>query len=66
MKIINVPTGKIILGEYQGRQFECLSLGDYGKDKNVKADFLGNIKEIEGVPNDATTWATHWIVFFKN
>jgi len=63
MKIINVPTGKIILGEYQGRQFECLSLGDYGKDKNVKADFLGNTKEIDGVPNgEIMPLSEKWVI----
>lgn len=30
-------------------QWECLWVGDYGKDKNVKANFLGLTTEINGV-----------------
>lgn len=47
--IIEVPTGHIItLDGGQGR-LECLSLGDYGKANNIKADFLGFTDEINGV-----------------
>jgi len=51
MKInIKVPTGNIctLIGEH-GKELEFLSIGDYGKEKNVKADFLGLTKEINGV-----------------
>lgn len=48
----NVPTGDILIVEGDpGKKLECLSLGDYGKDKNIKADFLGYCNEINGVPN---------------
>jgi 23S rRNA (adenine2503-C2)-methyltransferase len=54
MKIINVPTGKIgILNGERGMPIEFLSLGDYGKEKNVKADFLGLRNEVESVPNES-------------
>lgn len=47
---IKVPTGNILIidGE-KGRKLECLSIGDYGKEKNIKADFLGLSEEINGV-----------------
>lgn len=63
MKTIQVPTGKIIIGEYQGRKYECLSLGDYGKAQNIKADFLGNTKEIDGVPNgEIIPLSEKWVI----
>jgi 23S rRNA (adenine2503-C2)-methyltransferase len=50
MKRYDVPTGTIlqIMGE-RGKLLECLSLGDYGKSKNIKADFLGFTDKIECV-----------------
>lgn len=52
MKVYNVPTGNIcIVDGEMGRPLECLSIGDYGKEKNLKADFLGLEKEINGVPH---------------
>lgn len=51
MKIIDVPTGKIIIIEGENGFLECLSIGDYGKEKNIKADFLGLSREIKGVPH---------------
>ena len=32
-------------------QLEFLTVGDYGKENNIKADFLGLSKEINGVEN---------------
>lgn len=46
-----LPTGYLIVGNYSKGQLETLSIGDYGKAVNVKADFLGYSKEINGVPN---------------
>lgn len=46
-----LPTGYLIVGNYTRGQLETLSIGDYGKAVNVKADFLGYSKEINGVPN---------------
>lgn len=50
LKNIKVPTGNILIvhGE-KGRELECLSIGDYGKQANIKADFLGLTEEINGV-----------------
>lgn len=46
-----IPTGYLFVDEYSKGKLETLSIGDYGKHKNVKADFLGYEDEIEGVPN---------------
>lgn len=52
MKTINVPTGKIGIIEGEKRKpIEFLALGDYGREKNVKADFLGLTNDIDSVPN---------------
>jgi 23S rRNA (adenine2503-C2)-methyltransferase len=53
MKIIRniqVPTGNICIAEGEKGKLEFLSLGDYGKEKNVKANFLGLSEDINGVP----------------
>ena len=52
MKIIQnvrVPTGNILVVEAEKGKLECLSLGDYGKDVNLKADCLGLERDIEKV-----------------
>lgn len=49
-----VPTGNIcIMQGSKGKPLEFLSIGDYGKEKNIKADFMGLTKEINGVPHGA-------------
>ena len=50
-KTFPIPTGYLFIGDYDNGQLETLSIGDYGKPYNVKADFLGYYDEIEGVPN---------------
>jgi len=51
-KILEVPTGHILIVEGEKRKpLELLSIGDYGKKNNLKADFLGLTKEIKGVPH---------------
>lgn len=47
MKVIRqleVPTGTILVVQSSRGLLECLSLGDYGRAHNVKADFLGHTK----------------------
>ena len=39
-RILEVPTGHILVVEGERGKLECLSIGDYGKDVNLKADFL--------------------------
>lgn len=46
-----IPTGYLFTGDYDKGQLETLSIGDYGKRHNVKADFLGYTSQIAGVPN---------------
>lgn len=41
LKNITVPTGNIVCVEAQNGQLEYVSVGDYGKDVNLKADFMG-------------------------
>jgi len=50
-KKFTIPRGNLLPGNYSKGELETLSIGDYGKAFNVKADFLGYRKEIEGVPN---------------
>jgi len=49
LKNIKVPTGNILVIEGDKGKLECLSLGDYGKDVNLKADFMGLTREIHKV-----------------
>lgn len=51
MELHKLPTGYLFVDEYENGKLETLSIGDYGKDKNVKAEFLGFNKEINGVAN---------------
>lgn len=49
---LDVPTGRIITACGKDRKpFEFLFVGDYGKNANIKADFLGITRELNGVPN---------------
>lgn len=51
MRIIEVPTGKILINDFEKGKLEFLSIGDYGQEKNIKADFLGFSDDLNGVPN---------------
>ena len=46
-----LPTGYLIVNDYSKGKLETLSIGDYGKAVNVKADFLGFTAPINGVPD---------------
>ncbi len=60
---IPIPTGYLFVGDYSKGKLETLSIGDYGKSRNVKADFLGYDKEVEGVPNGSCMPLTEkWVV----
>lgn len=41
LKQIKVPTGDILIVQGELGKLEMLSIGDYGKDVNLKADFMG-------------------------
>lgn len=49
LRRINVPTGDILIVEGDHGKLECLSIGDYGKDVNLKADFMGLTRVPENV-----------------
>lgn len=49
VKNIEVPTGNILIVDGEKGKLECLSIGDYGKEVNLKADFMGLNREIEQV-----------------
>jgi len=63
LRNIKVPTGNILVVKGLKGNLECLSLGDYGRDKNVKASFLGLDTDIQGVPNgDIMPLSEKWVV----
>ncbi len=49
LRNISVPTGNILVVQGEHGKLEMLSLGDYGKDVNVKCDCMGLTREIEKV-----------------
>lgn len=59
MKITNTHTGKIYSDEQ--RKLEFLTVGDYGKVNNIKADFLGYNKEINGVVHSDVDLSQKWV-----
>ena len=63
-KNLQVPTGNIFIAKGdKNKSLEFLSIGDYGKFKNVKADFLGLTSDIEGVPNGTIMPLTEkWVI----
>lgn len=63
VKKIEVPTGEIYVAQGEKGYLEFLTVGDYGKDANIKADFLGITRELNGVPNGETMPLTEkWVV----
>ena len=59
MKIIKTHTGKIYVDDE--RKLEFLTVGDYGKENNIKAEFLGLHKEINGVKNIDVDLTEKWV-----
>lgn len=63
MEKIKIPTGYIVIDEYEKGKLETLSIGDYGKHRNVKADFLGYTKPINGVANgEILPLSEKWVI----
>lgn len=58
-KVIPTHTGKIYYDPLLGLEF--LTVGDYGKENNIKADFLGLTKKIEGVPHHDVDLKDKWV-----
>lgn len=63
MKIIDTHTGKLFVDTEH--KLEFVSVGDYGQAENVKADFLGLKKEINGVPHHDVDMAEKWITLIS-
>jgi 23S rRNA (adenine2503-C2)-methyltransferase len=62
-KNIQVPTGNICVIQGEKGLIEFLSVGDYGKDSNIKADFLGITRELNGVPNgEIMPLSEKWVI----
>lgn len=59
IEITNTHTGKIYVD--RDRQLEFLTVGDYGKENNIKADFLGLHKEIQGVKHHDVDLTQKWV-----
>lgn len=59
MKTVLTHTGKIYVDTEH--RLEFLTVGDYGKENNIKADFLGLTKEINGVENTAVDLSKKWV-----
>ena len=59
MKIVNTHTGKIYVDT--ANKLEFLTVGDYGKENNIKADFLGLTKEIGRVSNTEIDLKDKWV-----
>lgn len=60
---IKVPTGNICVMQGEKGLIEFLSIGDYGKNANIKADFLGITRELNGVPNgDIMPLSEKWVI----
>lgn len=64
MNIIKVETGHICttMGELH-KPLEFVSIGDYGKEKNLKADHMGLTDEINGVPHgELVPLSEKWVI----
>lgn len=62
-KTIKVPTGEIYTAKGDNGMLEFLTVGDYGKNANIKADFLGITRELNGVPNGKIMPLTEkWVI----
>ena len=59
MEIVKTHTGKIYVD--RENRLEFLTVGDYGKENNIKANFLGLTKEINGVANTSVNLEEKWV-----
>lgn len=63
LRNIKVPTGNILIVEGDKGKIECLSIGDYGKEANLKADFMGITREIKHVEHQQMLPLTEkWVI----
>ena len=59
MQIVHTHTGKIYVDTEH--RLEFLTVGDYGKENNIKADFLGLHTEINGVKHKEVDLTKKWV-----
>lgn len=59
MEIIKTHTGKIYVD--RDRKLEFLTVGDYGKESNLKASFLGLHNKIQSVPHKEVDLSDKWV-----
>ena len=63
LRNIKVPTGNIMVVQGDKGKLECLSIGDYGKDVNLKADFMGLNRNIKSVTHtDLLPLSEKWVI----
>lgn len=63
MTCTKIPTGYLFTVDGSRGQLEALSIGDYGKAKNIKADFLGFNRELNGVPDgECIPLSEKWVI----
>lgn len=58
-QMVLTHTGKIYFNPMRGLEF--LTVGDYGKENNIKANFLGLTKEIDGVTHREVDLRDKWV-----
>ena len=60
---IDVPTGSILIVQGERGQLECLSIGDYGKEANVKCRAIGLNADLGKVEHrDMLPLEEKWVV----
>ena len=59
IETVKTHTGKIYVDRQ--KKLEFLTVGDYGKENNIKANFLGLTKEINGVANTEVDLTKKWV-----
>lgn len=63
LRRLDVPTGNILIVQGDKGQLEMLSLGDYGKDVNLKCDCMGLTRDIDHVTHtDMLSLAEKWVI----
>ena len=63
LRRLKVPTGDILIVEGQRGKLEMLSIGDYGKDINLKCDAMGLSREPERVRHtDLMPLSKKWVL----
>lgn len=63
LRNLEVPTGNILIVEGERGKLECLSIGDYGKEANLKADFMGLTSPLREVKHQRLLPLTQkWVI----